>query len=415
MIEICFQLLAASCMHSFAHAAPPANDVFDLRPFRIELSDRVPRMLDQIRNTRLPERFPYSGVNSSFGIDLDVLKTLRTEWVTNFDWEAEQNSMNQFNHYTARIEDLSIHFVYEKSAAPDAIPLLMLHGWPGSFLEFAPIIDQLTKEAMTSTGKSVSFDVIIPSLPGFSFSSPPPPNWTNTDTARIFNTLMVDVLGYETYAVHGTDWGSVISYNMYDQFNETVRAAHFPFIPFLPMTPEQLAAGNITLSKAEQVAEQNAMNWASTGNGYFIEQTTKPNTVGLALQDNPVGQLAWLGEKFMNWSDPNAGTWPSVLNRNEILRSVSLYYLTETFASSVLIYSQNPNSWKTDYSKARNDAPLLFSSFKYNVGFWPAKLVSKVGNLVLYKFHDFGGHFPGLDNPPALLEDLREIRSFWSR
>ncbi|GAQ09889.1 putative epoxide hydrolase [Aspergillus lentulus] len=415
MIEFCFQLLAASCMHIVVHAASRANDPFNVRPFHIELSARIPRMLDQIQNTRLPEWFPYSGVDSSFGIDLDVLKALRREWVTDFNWKTEQDSMNQFNHYKTPIENLSIHFVYEKSPAPNAIPLLLVHGWPGSFLEFAPIIDQLTKEATTSTGKTVSFDVIIPSLPGFAFSSPPPPSWTITDTARILNTLMVDVLGYETYAIHGTDWGSAVSYNMYDTFNATIGAAHFVFLPFYPQTPGELTAGNITLSKAEQAEEQNAMNWANTGDGYFIEQSTKSNTVGLALHDNPVGQLAWLGEKFMNWSDPNAGTGPSVLNHNEILRSVSLYYLTGTFASSVLIYSQNPNTWKTEYSKARNDAPLLFSSFKYNVGFWPARLVSKLGNLVLYRNHDFGGHFPGLDNPPALLEDLREIGSFWSR
>ncbi|KAJ5387418.1 alpha/beta-hydrolase [Penicillium cosmopolitanum] len=300
MIKFWLQLLAASCLHGFTHAAPLVNDTFDLHPFRIDLSARVPRMLDQIRSTRLPERFPYSGIDSSFGIDLDVLKALQAKWLTDFSWETEQDSMNQFDHYTTSIEDLRVHFVHEKSAAPNAIPLLLVHGWPGSFLEFAPIIDQLTKEATTFTGKPVSFDVIIPSLPGFTFSSPPPLNWTITDTARIFNTLMVDVLGYNTYAIHGTDWGSAISYNMYDQFNETIGAAHFAFLPFYPQTPDQLAAGNITLSKVELVEEQNAMNWANTGDGYFIEQTTKSNTVGLALQDNPIGQLAWLGEKFMN-------------------------------------------------------------------------------------------------------------------
>jgi pimeloyl-ACP methyl ester carboxylesterase len=226
----------------------------------------------------------------------------------------------RFNHYTASIEGLKVHFVHQKSSAPNAIPLLLIHGWPGSFLEFAPIIDQLTQEVTAATGKSVSFDVIVPSLPGFAFSSPPPFNWTVTDTGRIFNTLMIDVLGYKTYALHGTDWGGGIAYDMYDHFNETVGAAHFAFLPFSPQTPDQLAAENITLSELELAEEQNAMGWTSTGNGYFIEQTTKvmkylhscmagacsdpyllqPTTIGLALYDNPVGQLAWLGEKFMN-------------------------------------------------------------------------------------------------------------------
>ncbi|KAF4237745.1 hypothetical protein CNMCM6805_006802 [Aspergillus fumigatiaffinis] len=245
MIEFCFQLLAASCMHIVAHAASRANDPFS------------------IQSTRLPERFPYSGVDSSFRIDLDVLKALRREWVTDFNWKTEQDSMNH------------IHFVYEKSPAPDAIPLLLVHGWPGSVLECAPIIDQLAKEATTSTGKTASFDVIIPSLPGFAFSSPPPPSWAITDTARILNTLMVDVLGYETYAIHGTDWGSAVSYTMYDKFNATLGAAHSVFLPFYPPTPRELTAGNITLSEAEQVEEQNAMNSANTSDGYFIEQSTK--------------------------------------------------------------------------------------------------------------------------------------------
>jgi hypothetical protein len=189
----------------------------------------------------------------------------------------------RFNHYKTPIENLSIHFVYEKSPAPNAIPLFLVHGWPGSFLECAPIIGQLTKEATTSTGKNVSFDVIIPSLPGFAFSSPPPPSWAITDTARILNTLMVDVLGYETYAIHGTDWGSAVSYTMYDKFNATLGAAHSVFLPFYPPTPRELTAGNITLSEAEQVEEQNAMNSANTGDGYFIEQSTKVRKIHIVV------------------------------------------------------------------------------------------------------------------------------------
>ncbi|KAE8165213.1 alpha/beta-hydrolase [Aspergillus tamarii] len=413
MFEFWFQLLAISCLHGAAHGVPLKNNTYDLHPFHVDIASGVPRMLDQIRNTELPEQFPYSGVGASLGIGLDDLKTLRTEWMTDFNWEREQDSMNELKHFTAAIEGLTIHFVHEKANASNAIPLLLIHGWPGSFLEFAPIIDQLTEEAQTSTGKPVSFNIVIPSLPGFAFSSPPPVNWTIQDTARVFNTLMTDILGYDTYAIHGTDWGSTIAYILYDQYNKTIGAAHFAFLPFYPESPDRLAAEDITLSELEKVEEQNAMNWAGTGDGYFVEQTTKPNTIGLALQDNPVGQLAWIGEKLMNWSDPNAGTSPSLLNHNEILRSISLYYLTGTFASSVLIYSQNPNTWRTEYSKAHTDAPMLFSAFKYNVAFWPTRLVAKVGNLVLYRNHDFGGHFPGLDNPPALLDDLREIGTFW--
>lgn len=185
---------------------------------------------------------------------------------------------SRFHHYTAHIEGLDVHFIHEKSSAKDAIPLLLLHGWPGSFLEFVPIINELTKVAKTSSGKQVSFDIIVPSLPGFAFSSAPPTNWTIQDTARVFNTLLTDVLGYDTYATFGTDWGSGVAYALYNQFNTTVRAAHLAFIPFYPLTQEQLAAENITLSALEDFEEASTIEWNNSGLGYFVEQTTKVST-----------------------------------------------------------------------------------------------------------------------------------------
>ncbi|CAG8270903.1 unnamed protein product [Penicillium salamii] len=408
---ISFLALGVACRTS--QATPTTTAGFKLQPFQIDLSSNLPRMLDLVRTTRLPAQSPYISTGSSAGISLGDLKALQDEWLTTFDWKKEEKSLNKFNHYTAQIEGLDIHFIHERSSSKDAIPLILLHGWPGSFLEFAPIINELTKTAKSDSGKQIAFDVIVPSLPGFAFSSAPPTNWTIDDSARVFNTLLKDVLGYESYAVFGTDWGSGVAYSMYDQFNTTVRAAHLAFLPFYPLNLEQLAAENITLSSLEGVEEANTIEWTNSGTGYFSEQTTKPNTIGLALYDSPVGQLAWIGEKFLNWSDPNAGHGPSLLSHNEILRSVSLYFLTETFASSVVIYAQNPHGFRSVYSKANNDAPLLFSAFKYNPGFWPPALVAKVGNLVYYKNHEFGGHFPGVDNPDALLADLRQIGEFW--
>ncbi|RDW61068.1 hypothetical protein BP6252_12451 [Coleophoma cylindrospora] len=387
---------------------------FNLRPFSIDLSNRVPTMLSKINETQLPDLPEYPGVGSSFGINLDTLKSFQQEWLTSFNWEKEQSSINQFNHFEATIENLTIHFIHEKSKCPNAIPLLLLHGWPSSFLEFVPLINQLVQRANISYGKSVSFNIIVPSLPGFAFSSPPPANWTVVDTARVFNTLMTDVLGYSTFAVHGTDFGVGPAYVLYDQYNKTTRAAHLVFLPFFPLTPTELQALNITLSPLEEFEEQRFIEWDTFGLGYFLEQSTKPNTLGLALYDNPIGQLAWIGEKYINGSDPRAGTGGSLLNSNEILLSVSLYYLSQCFVSSVYIYAQNPGGFSTNYTKARTDAPLLFSAFKYNIGFWPPALVAKVGNLVSYRNHYVGGHFPALENPSALIADLREIGTYWT-
>ncbi|KAL6414184.1 Epoxide hydrolase [Ilyonectria robusta] len=384
-----------------------------IEPFKVDLSKNVPRMLDLVKNTKLPEKSVYSQLGASAGIDLDVLKQMQREWIDDFDWKAEEEEMNSYNHFTTTIEGLKIHFIHERSGEPDAIPLLLLHGWPGSFLEFLPVVKPLTQAAKTSTGKDVSFDIIIPSLPGYAFSQTPPPSWTTADTARIFHALMADVLGYKTFSIHGTDWGCVIGYTLYEQYTAATRAAHFSMIPFFPMLPDQLAANGITLTPDEQFQEDRFIGWNTTGNSYFFIQTTKPTTIGLALQDNPIGQLAWIAQQIIDWSDPRAGTAPSVLTHKEILRFTSLYFLTESFLSSVFIYSSNSNGFRPEYTKAPTDAPMLYSNFKYNNAFFPRAIVEKVGNLVRWQDHDFGGHFAGVDNPPALISDIRDVGNYW--
>ncbi|KAJ6577917.1 Alpha/Beta hydrolase protein [Mycena capillaripes] len=328
-------------------AVASVNNSFNLQPFKINLISEIPRTLDLVNNTRLPETALYPAGQQK-GLELDFLLSLRNEWLTSFDWEVQQAELNGFQQFIAVIEGLKIHFVHERSQDPNAIPLILLHGWGGSFHEFSPVIKPLTERSTAnSAGRNVSYHVVVPSLPGFTFSSPPPENWTNSDSARIFNTLMTEVLGYSTYAVSGTDWR-----------NKTSRSARM---------------------------DRRTAAYFAIGQGYFQEHEFKarpqPDDIGLALYDNPVGQLAWIGSKFKLWRDPQlAGTPPSVLNNTAILTSVSLYYLTRSFLSSVWIYAQNASPWRTDYTKAPTDAPLLFSQFKYNLALWPEEYVAKTGN-----------------------------------
>ncbi|KAL6805723.1 Alpha/Beta hydrolase protein [Trichoderma sp. SZMC 28012] len=416
MKSIGFPFLYLCTLTAASSVASGNHDSYDVHPFTISLSDGVPRMLERIRDTELPDTIPQYPGNEA-GISLETLKAFRNQWLVDFDWHKEEESLNKYHHFTAKIENLRVHFIHEKSNEPNAISLILYHGWPGSFLEFIPVIKSLTQKTKTSTGKHVSFDVVVPSLPGFAFSSAPGANWTVDDSARVFNTLMTKVLGYKTYAVHGTDWGSGVAWGQFDGFNTSARAAHFAILPFLPLTPEQLEAQNITLNTPlDRFEEQRFVNWSATGSGYFSEEGSKPNDIGPVLYDNPIGQLVWIGEKYIEWSDPKAGTSPSVLTHNEILRTISLYYLTKSILTSGYIYFQNPlgqTGFRYNYTRARTDAPMLFSGFKYNVQSWPRALAETVGNLVLYRNHDFGGHFPGLDNPPALIEDIREIGSHW--
>ncbi|KAJ7467166.1 Alpha/Beta hydrolase protein [Mycena latifolia] len=262
--------------------ASATNHTFNVKSFKIDLSSGIPHLKDLVRNIRLPALYPNAGPDK--GIELDYLRELK---------------QNGFKHYTAVIEGQTVHFVHEKSNDPDAIPVILLHGWPG-----------------------------------FVFSSAPPENWIVDDTARIFNTLMTEVLGYSTYTVHGTDWVTAPFQRRLQTFTDS--------LPF----------------------------------------------AGLRCE------LVWIGAMFKPYSDPRAGTPPSVLNNTAILTSISLYYLTDSFLSSVWISAQNSNGFRTAYTKADTDTPMLFSQYEYNVGLWPQEYVAKVGNLVSYK---------------ALIEDIREM------
>jgi pimeloyl-ACP methyl ester carboxylesterase len=384
---------------------------FNVKPFTINLSPS--RMESLVNNTHLPAQPEYPGLGNTFGMDLDVLKSLQTTWTSNYSWTVEQAKFNKFQQFTTTIEGLDIHFIHQKSGLNDSIPLILNHGWPGTFQDFFPLIPGLTSASKTPHGKNVSFDVVIPSLPGFTFSSAPPQNWTLQDTARVFNTLMTDVLGYDTYAAFGTDWGCVIAYTLYSNYTTSMRALALDYLPFFPLTQDQLAADGITLDSFGELAYEIYEHALATGTGYFVEQNTEPNTIGLALYDNPVGQLAWIAAKIIEWSDPRAGTNGSLITPETTLNTVSLYYLTQSFVSSVFTYAQNPNGFQTTYSKADTDAPLLFSAFQYNNQYWPPEVVAMVGNLVSYTEHDFGGHFSGLDNPSGLLSDLVKIGDYF--
>ncbi|KAF7337771.1 Epoxide hydrolase domain protein [Mycena sanguinolenta] len=373
-----------------------------VQPFKVDLASGFPHLQTLVKNTNLPTEPLYSDAGPDFGLDLATLREWQTQWV------------NGFAQFTTTIGNQTVHFIHEKSQDKDAVPLLLLHGWPGTVAEFLPIIKPLTQSwTDPTTGKNISFNMVVPSIPGFLFSSSPPQNWTNVEIAGLFNTLMTDVLGYSKYALHGTDWGGAIGYNMYESFNTTVRAANFALLPFVPPSPQDIASDNITISALESVALQHTVNWRTEDQGYFQEQTFKPNDIGLALYDNPVGQLAWIGSGLVRWSDPRAGTAPSTLNSTTILNIVSLFYLSGTFQSGVWQYAHNPNLFRTEYTKPVTDAPMWFSLFEYDI-FWPQEYVAKVGNLIAYREHDFGGHFAGVDNPPALIEDLREMGLYFA-
>ncbi|KAG8701858.1 hypothetical protein FRC09_005089 [Ceratobasidium sp. 395] len=395
--------------------APIALCAYDVRPFKISLSSKLPHLKDQVQRTKLPS---YSVLgNSGAGIRLSWLKARQSDWLNKYDWAKEQASLNKFNHSTVDIGNITLHFIHQRSSDPKAIPLLLTHGWPGSFYEFHNVITPLSNPGK---GSNVSFHVIVPSMPGYGFSSPAPVGWNINKTAELFDTLITKVLNYKSYAAAGGDWGSGVTWALHNNHADNARAVLYNgLLPQYAPTYQdiandpQFANETATLTEEQKIRLDNNAVFSTTGNGYFVEQTTRPATIGLALYDNPIGQLAWIGEKFLEWSDPQYGIPPSTITNNTILTSVSIYYLTGTFETSVNTYFQNPVGFSQTMLHASTNIPMGLAAYRYDLQYYPEFYVAKVGNLVYYADHPRGGHFAGLDNPVALIEDLRAMMGKW--
>ncbi|KAG9121285.1 hypothetical protein FRC07_002806 [Ceratobasidium sp. 392] len=344
---------------------PTISQAYEVKPFKIDLSSRVPHMKDMIKHTVLPTGSVLGSAGK--GIDLAWLKERQVEWLDNYSWEIEEEKLNKFNHSKVDIEDQTVHFIHQRASDPGAIPVLLIHGWPGSFYEFHEVIAPLS-----NGDDNAPFHVIVPSLPGFGFSSPAPNGWNLNNTAKLFDTLMHDVLGYESYIAVGGDWGCVALWALHNNHAEHIRAVLYTgLVPHLLLSLEQLLNdshfADLTQSMTQEEKQRVQDNgiWAQDSNGYFIEMTTRPATIGLALYDNPIGQLAWMGEKYLEYSDPHYGVPPSTITNNTILTAVSIYYLSQTFETAANIYYQNPTAFQHNLIKAVNDIPMGFSEYGY--------------------------------------------------
>ncbi|KAG9122029.1 hypothetical protein FRC07_001758, partial [Ceratobasidium sp. 392] len=373
--------------------SPTVLGAYDVRPFKINLSSKLPHLKELVRLTKLPS---YSVLGSSgAGISLSWLKARQLDWLNKYDWSKEEASLNKFNHSTVDIGNITLHFIHQRSSDPKAIPLLLTHGWPGSFYEFHNVITPLSnpgKDSNVSLNSALdSFHVIVPSLPGYGFSSPAPIGWNTNKTAELFDVLITKVLKYKTYVAAGGDWGSGVTWGIHNNHADNVRAVLYNgLLPQVAPTYEDIANDpefaneTATLTEEQKQRLNNNTLFYTSGNEYFTEQTTRPATVGLALYDNPVGQLAWIGEKFLEWSDPQYGVPPSTVTNNTILTAVSIYYLTGTFETSVNTYFQNPGGFSQTRLHASTDVPMGFAAYHYDLQYFPEFYLSKLGKFVYY-------------------------------
>ncbi|CED85434.1 alpha beta-hydrolase [Phaffia rhodozyma] len=402
-------------------------------PFTVSFAQYdVDRMMAKVRDTRLPAEPIVPGASWDYGIDLEWLTGLKTNWADQWSWAEAEKRINKYSHFRVDIEEISLHFVHIRSSRPDAIPLILSHGWPSTFLEFWEVIDGLVEPAES---EQPAFHVVIPSMPGYTFSSSPQrKGWDVMDTARVYNSLMVEVLGYKTYSCAAGDWGATITVMLLSNHTASALTAHFTFFFGLPnlLNPIQTlpailyvtpfvprSISRCFLSWVYTDTEIKAMDELSRFNkeerGYHAIQGSKPMTLGCALYDDPIGILSWIGEKYHVWSDPLAPAAPSKIDSDYIITQTALYFLTNSIHTSFLPYKEYIEDlpFKKFFTKAR---PVGVSNFPAEVMKCPRTWLENTWNLVNYKEHARGGHFAAVDNPKAFLEDVREtiVKGYFS-
>src|SRR5712691_434667 len=376
-----------------------------VHPLHIAVSNEV---IDDLRERLARTRWPDEIVGSAwdYGTELAYLQDLVIYWRDEYDWRVHERGLNELAHFRAEVGGLAIHFVHERGRGPDPLPLLLTHGWPSSFLEMLKILSLLTDPAAHGGDPDDSFDVVVPSLPGFGFSERPRvPGIASARTAELWAELMTDVLGYSRFAAHGGDIGSGVTTRLGQLFPERLAAIHLT----TQVADAYVGAGAAPLTAAEREFLERLDAWEESEGGYSAIQRTKPQTLAFSLNDSPAGLAAWIVEKFRAWSDCG-GDVESRFTRDELLTNLTLYWVTETAGSAARMYFEARRHSRPlglgDRVKVPTGVTLFPNEFAPETP-PPREWVERSYDLRHYRTMPHGGHFPALEEPEALVDELR--------
>lgn len=355
-----------------------------VRPFRIAVPDEdLADLRDRLHRTRWPERECVP--DWSQGVPLDYTRDLAAYWASEYDWRACEARLNSFDQFVTQIDGLDIHFIHQRSANPGALPLVITHGWPGSIVEFAKVIGPLTED----------FHVVCPSLPGYGFSGKPTKaGWTVERIADAWDTLMTR-LGYERYGAQGGDWGAAVTTRIGRNGRGCI-GIHLNMPLGTPPGPME------SPTPAEQAALTAMVHYEKWDSGYSKQQSTRPQTLGYGLADSPAGQLAWIVEKFWAWTDCD-GHPENALTRDEMLDDVTLYWLTNSAASSARLY------WESfgHLSPGKVEVPTGVAAFPREILKAPRNWCEARYTITHWTDMPRGGHFAAYEQPQLFVSDVR--------
>ena len=365
-------------------------------PFTIDIPDAaLADLRRRLADTRWPDAVP--GRGWSDGGDLEYLTSICGHWRDGFDWRAAEARLNALPQFTARIDDLDIHFVHVRGKGPNPRPLLLAHGWPSAFCEFAELIPMLTDPAAHGGDPASSFDVIAPSMPGFGFSSAPREGGMNSSAvAALWVRLMRDVLGYSRFFAHGGDIGAHVINALGRHHTQHVAAIHSMAAPTPTETPD--------LSPAEVEWLDYVKDWERDEGGYWHLQRTRPQSAAVGLNDSPAGLAAWVLEKWRSWSECG-GDLDTILSRDWLLTLVSIYWFTGTIGSSMRMYFENATTRSPSNVGIEIPARLFLTLEK--VDLCPPEYARRSYRDLSYGVTARGGHFLAAEEPRLLAADIR--------
>ncbi len=399
-------LLAAAFLLDAAMAQDSASPqaAAAIVPFRIAIPDsEILDLKRRLAQTRLPDAI--DGSNWDYGTSLPYLAELLEYWRDEFDWREQERRLNQFDHFKTNIDSIDVHFIHERSAHEDAMPIVLTHGWPGSFVEFIDLIEPFTDPEAHGGNAEDAFHVVVVSLPGFGFSSHPHERGYSPERMADIVAALMSRLGYDRYIAQGGDWGSRISRYLATKHAEHVAGLHLNFC--LANAPAGTVAGpssTADLTPAERAGSAAREQFQREGRGYFELQSTKPQTVGYALNDSPAGLAAWIVEKFQGWSD-SGGNVENSFTKDVLLTNISLYWFTQSAASSARIYYEQRHA--APGAEPRVAVPTACAIFPKELLVPPRAWAENDYNLVQWTVMPRGGHFAALEEPGLLVDDIR--------
>ena len=377
--------------------APTADPA--VRPFRIDVPQaELDDLRDRLARTRWPDQVP--GTGWDYGIPVDYVRDLAEYWRAGFDWRAAERRLNEFPQFTTTIDGQNVHFLHVRSPEPDALPVIMTHGWPGSVVEFTQVIGPLTDPRAYGGDPGDAFHLVLPSIPGFGFSGPTrETGWAPRRIARAWDELMRR-LDYPRYGAQGGDWGATISRELGLIVPGHLAGVHLNML----FTPAPDGAGDLT--EVEKARLERLRRFRQSGSGYGAIQATRPLTVAYGLTDSPAGQLAWITEKFGEWTD--GGLPDEAVDRDQLLANVSVYWLTATAGSSARLYYEaaHAGAWGPPEPSS---APTGVAVFPGEIAPAIRRFAEPTNNIVHWTEFDRGGHFAAMEAPDLLVGDVREF------